>query len=1125
MAERFTWVPAYEAIATRLLEYEDRQDVLAAIVESEVSESHDRMDPLTFLSMFNGKLRSIDNRQRAVSVVLDRLGIDAQVPVDFDGIPINNPQNWRFWGGNPNDIESNWSLFKRALAYADMPSQTTHEVFIEAFDEAHARHNIGDANLTMALFWARPSVFLPLDNNTTTYLRNRYGLSVVKLDGAKYLKLIDDVREKTGLPFVEISYSAWQKAGWIPAPYEYDPGITVEQLTECLRDPSIGKPTFLTAIKCLNEHPKGATCTELSEFYGRTAEFYNANVSSLAEAIASRLGISPREVETSGGKWWPVLCYGSYVRKRRHGTFEWRLRDEVREALKTLDLGYLPLRESEDIPVPSFDPERLKRLVKLYKKDFYSFRGPDGEEGDRETYKWNDLLAYRRNWKLDATDLPAMITASLKPSATGSGALLASGYEYPYDRLLKLSAFDPEAFREAFRKLYDPNSSLRIAYSAFSRDMDELLQRYDTESETPLDRDYQEPKAASVYLFFEKPERYHIYKYSFAGSFAKAIGAELPNDQLERFYQYEALCDVLVPLVTSDAELLALGDSVLTQEQRDADPAHHLLLQDIAYYADRYIQDWNPDWEKALSGEEDIVIPRHDEPVVAPSYPKNQILFGPPGTGKTFQTRAYAVAICDGREVEDVKEQMKTAEGRAQVAARYRELKDGRRIVFTTFHQSYGYEEFIEGIRPAVVKDDSTDDSTEGGIVYKIEEGVFKKFCKLAASPDVREEAIDFGFNDAPSVWKVSLEGTGDNPTRTECLANGHIRIGWDDYGPSISDETDFAQHGGKTVLNAFYTKMRVGDIVMSCYSSTTIDAIGVITGDVEWHDEYAHYKRLRKVRWIAKGLKDCDIVERFGIPTLTLSTVYKLKLDATDVVSILDELGLTKRKVQRREALPYVFIIDEINRGNVSKVFGELITLLEEDKRQGEEMETTAKLPYSDEDFCIPSNVYLIGTMNTADRSIAHMDTALRRRFSFKEIMPDPSLFEGIEIEGIDIEKMLSTMNDRIEMLYDRDHTLGHAIFISLLSEENRIIKVLRDLFRDKVIPLLQEYFFDDYGKICSVLGAAGKDFIEVKEPKGVFWKGDREEHTHLRAYGLKNVDTLDAAAFQRIYQIERGE
>ncbi|MBE6573250.1 MAG: hypothetical protein E7652_02530 [Ruminococcaceae bacterium] len=172
------------------------------------------------------------------------------------------------------------------------------------------------------------------------------------------------------------------------------------------------------------------------------------------------------------------------------------------------------------------------------------------------------------------------------------------------------------------------------------------------------------------------------------------------------------------------------------------------------------------------------------------------------------------------------------------------------------------------------------------------------------------------------------------------------------------------------------------------------------------------------------------------------------------------------------------VFIIDEINRGNISKIFGELITLIEPSKRGGAREAMSVKLPYSGDDFTVPQNIYILGTMNTADRSIALMDTALRRRFKFKEMLPDTSGL-GFEIDGVNIKSLLDRINERIELLYDREHTIGHSFFMSL--KENNDISALADVFEKDIIPLLQEYFYGDYEKIRLVF--ANNDFITVKD------------------------------------------
>jgi 5-methylcytosine-specific restriction protein B len=186
------------------------------------------------------------------------------------------------------------------------------------------------------------------------------------------------------------------------------------------------------------------------------------------------------------------------------------------------------------------------------------------------------------------------------------------------------------------------------------------------------------------------------------------------------------------------------------------------------------------------------------------------------------------------------------------------------------------------------------------------------------------------------------------------------------------------------------------------------------------------------------------------------------------DWKEVIDENNLFTTN-DEKPSQNYILIIDEINRGNISKIFGELITLIEPSKRIGADEEIKVKLPYSNDDFGVPQNLYIIGTMNTADRSIALMDTALRRRFEFVEMLPKAELLD-FEVEGINIKSMLEKINKRVEYLYDRDHTIGHAYFMSL--KNNPTLDELENIFKNKIIPLLSEYFYDDWEKILMVLG-----------------------------------------------------
>ncbi|WP_235945963.1 AAA family ATPase [Saccharibacillus alkalitolerans] len=454
-------------------------------------------------------------------------------------------------------------------------------------------------------------------------------------------------------------------------------------------------------------------------------------------------------------------------------------------------------------------------------------------------------------------------------------------------------------------------------------------------------------------------------------------------------------------------------------------------------------------------------------------HDKNIILYGPPGTGKTYHTVIYAVAMIENKPLQDIVEEAGADGGYEQVKTRYDKYKAAGQIVFTTFHQSYGYEEFMEGIKPVMANAEETG-ADSGDISYKIEPGIFKRFCEKAGEPIVAADN-DYGIREEPVIWKVSLGDSKDKGViKRYCYEHGMIRLGWDEYGENVNEATVYA-NGGKGVINAFVNEMQQGDIVLVLKDEKHIGAIGVVAGDYEWREDLDSYKRTRKVNWLLKGDDvNINVVEMNGGVKLTLSSVYRLhRVTLNNVLSILQEhQAALPQSVARENPNNYVFIIDEVNRGNISKIFGELITLIEPSKRLGMREATSLQLPYSGELFGVPNNVYLLATMNTADRSIARLDTALRRRFAFAEMMPRPQLLSSLQIDGtgLDLEKMLDMINRRIEALYDREHMLGHAYFLGLKNEPT--LEKLGQLFEHAVIPLLQEYFYDDYEKIRLVLG-----------------------------------------------------
>lgn len=355
---------------------------------------------------------------------------------------------------------------------------------------------------------------------------------------------------------------------------------------------------------------------------------------------------------------------------------------------------------------------------------------------------------------------------------------------------------------------------------------------------------------------------------------------------------------------------------------------------------------------------------------------KNIILYGPPGTGKTYSISNEILKIINPSMIIN-------KEDRKSINNEMKKLQEDNRTKFCTFHQSYGYEEFIEGLRP------------DGSGDFALEDGILK------------EIAIEAMFNALVYECKAEIIDKKD-----------------------ILDEKELKKKKKEVVLKYINEENRFD--FFNCHQ--------------------------------------------------------------------------------------YVVVIDEINRGNISKIFGELITLLEEDKRLSKENEMIIKLPYSKENFILPPNLHLIGTMNTSDKSIAPIDIALRRRFKFIEVMPNEKILTNVD--GIELDKMLKKMNDRIEYLYDRDHMIGHAYFMNLNTLEEIV-----NTFSNKIIPLLQEYFYEDWNKIGLVLGGIGESnsdkYIVYKNqinPEAIFNDISEGDFPIVSKYYIK--DEIGSEEIKNIYE-----
>lgn len=766
-----------------------------------------------------------------------------------------------------------------------------------------------------------------------------------------------------------------------------------------------------------------------------------------------------------------------------------------------------------------------------------------------EVYKWKLVNQLKGRPNVDAQDF-ALEIKEVNPQDNNLVYQMAKGTS---NRMAKLK---PEEYRACFRTLFDESQDLQQRITNFMSDTVAIYKS--TEGENSAHHD---ERTISAYLTFHNPDKYTFYKSSYYEEYCKLLDIK-PKAVGEKYVHYmELIHDLIENYISKDIELLTLVNENLTLVNENLtdreiykDEKRLLLAQDIFYrmfnlnlMTNYWIFQGNPtvfdfetalkqnlltDWtvsahknkmkigdkvifwitgsksgcyalgelisetyEKMTSPDDhlwkskdtsklkvDIEITHNlvDSPILKEKIKKvdalknlkignqgtnfratqqefeailkltkddvnnnqnnkfdnmialNQILYGPPGTGKTYNTINKAISI--------INPDFDLNQDRKIVKQEFERLTNDGQIVFTTFHQSMTYEDFIEGIKPETINDK---------VVYSIQHGIFKRICQTAKTPN------QLDFNQAYEKLKIEV-------VEKEKLIL-HTPTG-KEFAVSVNS------NGNLHLLTGVNLEQQ---------GTLTKDNIQkIIDGDelVYWQGYF---------NGVIKYLED-----NYG---------YSRKL---------------KIKDQK-----FVLIIDEINRGNVSQIFGELITLIEDDKRLGNSEALEVVLPYSKEKFGVPPNLYIIGTMNTADRSVEALDTALRRRFSFEEIRPKPEVITNREkgdkgiVEGIDLGLVLETLNKRIELLVDKDHQIGHSYFLSVES-----IKDLKSAFQNKIIPLLQEYFFGDYGKIGLVLGSG---FVSVKEKENKIFADfnnlyDASDLADREIYQIKNPDKMDDLEFK---------
>jgi len=792
-----------------------------------------------------------------------------------------------------------------------------------------------------------------------------------------------------------------------------DIGVTTEEWLDILNDEK-SKPYHEALLCFLRQKEHKATCTKVSQVYGKPAQYYNSKVYNFSKWVQKRLNRFSVKDADDKDTYWCITMQKGWDTKQG---FQWQLRDELVEALRI----YL-----------------MKALIDV-------FRNGKPFNGYYEEYKW-DLLD-----RSEGKDVLAVFDG-LRGENVIDNPRTDSVIKYLVEN-------EADKTKVCCQHLTDESVSLNERLAAFKSEIKALCP-------SKWKNTANDERTASGLLTCVYPETYTFYKDEIYKNICDYFG----YTSRKAGKKYEHFLELINGFVKSYGE--EIQQIMLNEIKGFKNKPLNLAVQTLFWCMKDYMKE---ELKNKMTTETNNSSKEtwYDDVVRIWERRKNIVLYGAPGTGKTYDVPELAVRLCDPAF-------MATDPSREEIVSRYNQLKTEKRIAFTTFHQSLDYEDWIEGLRPVV--------NENSQVTYEIESGIFKKLCEEAERPVVKDKQV--GIADNAVVWKVSLQGTGDNDVRRECMENNHIRIGWDGYGPVISDETDWSVYNGegKQILDAYINKMKIGDIVMSCYSSQTIDAIGVVVGDYEFEDKFPNYKRVRRVNWLVKNINE-NIVEMNDGKTMTLGTVYRLNSITLDnVKSILEKYDTSPKMEENDKA--YVMVIDELNRGNVSKVFGELITLLEADKRKGRINAESVVLPYSKKAFHIPNNVYLIATMNTADRSLGSLDYAIRRRFAFIAEKPfglevegfNEDLFEKVSSlfvknfdeykeSGWDPTMKLEPADTLSEEYKPEDVWIGHSYFL-MQDEEGNDNTTNRLLY--EIIPLLEEYVRD------GVLTAEAQDIID---------------------------------------------
>lgn len=759
--------------------------------------------------------------------------------------------------------------------------------------------------------------------------------------------------------------------------------ITSDEWFELLNDPEVTPPgTWKALLGFYNSSEHTSSCRDLDN---SNPNAYMNPIIAFGKRVQKTLGRFQVLPSVGDGEtFWVIPMKG-----HSGGTsFYWTVRPELVQAIDKV------FKIQDKLILDAIEQYKQK-----LRDDPLYWDGKPGSFGEK--YKWEAIAHFQNNWDIDAPNFYKMFEDA---TSNTENLLELPRYKwYPRGMCLIFAKYKPDQMREMFHNLFDENIELKQRIDDFKQKAKDLRKEIELQhgKDEPdvLFGDFQDSNAISTYLWLKYPDKYYKYAPGIYYSNWQKLGLYqyciIKDGSINSMLQGFAMYDKIRSMLKDDKDLVEMINSRVENLhlEKDFDDDFRTVTIDFGYFISR--SNFHSNIQQI---QENAILSKkpYQDIVDLLEYKKNVILQGAPGTGKTYSTAAIALGIL-GVDVD--------FNDHKAVMEKYEEYrKEKRRIFFTTFHQSMDYEDFVEGLKPELVKETEQNDNSNSteknvGVTYVCKRGIFKEACQAARVGQEFSKWLDDFLNSI-----IGFENKKEIPTVT---GKSKIYVWWN--------------IGNKTI------------------------SVRPVSSTREPLDRFVAAPNIEKIKSQAANEEDPEDQEP-NWPHYSQAIINYVS----------KEYG---KNIQNDNKNNVVLIIDEINRGNVSKIFGELVTLLEKDKRDDNDHPITVTLPYSKEEFSVPSNVYIIGTMNTTDRSTGTIDYAIRRRFAFVTLKADEKVLpENSKARALfnDIKSFIENDKNHPQDMDIDDLMVGHSYFMA--KNENE----LKYKIQYEVIPLLKEYFND---------------------------------------------------------------